>query len=125
MRGWMPLDEEPPVGGRSALHRLWTVAESLKADFTADTGAALSPVVVEALSEGDILLTEMVVSFGWDGQRFARPVNCQAFISRLKALMYDGLELKGEGSYATVYKVRDRMDRGAIAGRQNAAERYF
>ena len=98
------MNAKAPEGECSALHRLLDAAERLSANFMADPDAVLGPIVAEVLPESGILLTEVVESFGWDGQRFTRPVSCQALICRLKALMYDGLELKGRGAYATVYK---------------------
>lgn len=100
------MSSEAPERECRALRRLLSAAEGLKADFAADFDAALGPIVAEVLPDSGILLTEVVESFGWDGQRFTLPVSCQAFICRLKALMYDGLELKGRGAFATVYKAR-------------------
>ena len=65
----------------------------------------LSPVVTDVLAEGGLLLTEVLQSFGWNGVQFVRKVDVQQLISRLKALVYDGLEPMGRGTFASVYKV--------------------
>ena len=95
---------ESPEG--NSLQRLLRASSELIGDFSADVNVELAPVVSEVLPQSGLLLTEVLNSFGWDGQRFTRQVNIQALICRLKALVYDALELKGRGSYASVYKVR-------------------
>jgi len=102
------MSQESPEGEKNALERLLRCTSELVGNFSADVNAELAPVVAEVLIESGILLREVFSSFGWDGQHFTRQVNIQALICRLKALVYDGLELKGRGSYASVYKVRIR-----------------
>ena len=99
------MGPDTPEGERNALARLLEVSESLVADFTADVDGVLGPVLREVLAESGVLLTAVVESFGWDGEQFTRQVDVRALCSRLKALLFDGLEQKGRGSYATVYKV--------------------
>lgn len=100
------MSQESSEGEKNALERLLHATAQLVGNFSADVNAELAPVVSEVLTESGILLTEVFESFGWDGARFTRQINIQALICRLKALVYDGLELKGRGSYASVYKVR-------------------
>ena len=103
------MDEQPAAQEaiRALLHKL----EELSCDFSRDTSTTLAPYVLSCLrsapGDGGWLL-RVFETFGWDGRCFARPVEVLALGSRLKALMFDGLQQKGQGSYATVYKVRRR-----------------
>ena len=55
----------------------------------------LPPVVENALRE-----------FGWQqGSGFTNAVDLRALSSRLRAMLYSGLEQKGQGSFSTVYRV--------------------
>lgn len=92
-------------GERSALQRLLEASSKLVGSFSVDVDAELRPVVSEVLAESGLLLTEVIESFGWNGVQFTRPVDVQKLISRLKALVYDGLEPMGRGTFASVYKV--------------------
>lgn len=93
------------MGERIALQRLLQASNRLVGDFSADVDLELRPVVAEVLAEGGLLLTEVIESFGWNGVQFTRPVDVQKLISRLKALVYDGLEPMGRGTFASVYRV--------------------
>lgn len=99
------MSRESSEGERSALERLLETSSKLVGSFTADVDSELRPVVAEVLAESGLLLTEVIESFGWNGEQFTRPVDVQKFISRLKALVYDGLEEMGRGTFANVYKV--------------------
>ena len=99
------MSRESTDGERNALQRLLEAAQKLVGNFTADVDLELRPVVAEVLAESGLLLTEVIESFGWNGANFTRPVDVQKLISRLKALVYDGLEPMGRGTFASVYKV--------------------
>lgn len=100
------MTRESSEGERNALQRLLEASTKLVGSFSADVNADLRPIVAEVLAESGLLLTEVVESFGWDGVQFTRPVDVQKLISRLKALVYDCLELVGRGTFADVYRVR-------------------
>lgn len=90
-----------------ALVNLLSAVDRLLTDFSSDINKVLAPIVEEALqeSEGDVALPAVLHAFGWENGRFARSVDIRALSSRLKALMFHGLQEKGKGSYAVVYKV--------------------
>ena len=97
------------IPAQEAICALLRKLEELNCDFSLDAATALAPLTVDCINEavGDRgWLLGVFESFGWDGQRYLRPIDVLAFGSRLKALMFDGLQQKGQGSYATVYKVR-------------------
>ena len=100
------MTRESSEGERSALQRLLEASSKLVGSFSADVDAELRPIVADVLAESGLLLTEVIESFGWNGVQFTRPVDVQKFISRLKALVYDCLQLMGRGAYASVFKVR-------------------
>ncbi|KAK9828503.1 hypothetical protein WJX72_000424 [[Myrmecia] bisecta] len=99
------------VGSTEALSLLLRTVEALITDFSTDVNVVLAPLATAALREttDDIWLSEVLESFGWQGTCFTRPVDVRCLCSRLKALMFDGLQEKGKGSYAVVYKARDRL----------------
>ncbi len=99
------MTRESSEGERRALQRLLDASSKLVGSFSADVDAELRPIVAEVLAESGLLLTEVIESFGWNGVHFTRPVDVQKLISRLKALVYDGLEPMGRGTFASVYKV--------------------
>lgn len=91
----------------AAIRGLLQQLQHLGCDFSRDAGAALAPYAekcVHEAGESGAFLDQVLRSFGWNGQRFTAPIDVVAFSSRLKALMFDGLQHKGQGSYATVYK---------------------
>ena len=106
----MSTTEAPETlnSGHRALGQLLQRVESLVADFSADINKALAPLVSAALQEnsGDIWFSGVIESFGWEEDHFSRVVDVRALCSKLKALIFDGLQEKGRGAYATVYKVR-------------------
>ena len=99
--------EEGPSKRCKALVNLLRTVEGLLTDFSSDINQVLAPIVEHALqeSEGDVALPAVLHSFGWENGRFTQPVDIRALSSRLKALMFHGLQEKGKGSYAVVYKV--------------------
>jgi len=90
-----------------ALLKLLSVVDSLLTDFSSNANEVLAPVVEQALEEsgGEVALPAVLHAFGWENDRFVRSVDIRALSSRLKALMFHGLQEKGKGSYAVVYKV--------------------
>lgn len=96
------------VQARHSIRTLLKRLEELSSDFSQDLDTALVPFVESCLKDGAAegpWLLGVCESFGWDGQRFTRPLDLRVFASRLKALMYDSLQQKGQGSFAVVYKV--------------------
>lgn len=91
-----------------ALVNLLGAVDGLLTDFSVNINEVLAPVVDKALreSEGEVALPAVLDAFGWENGHFVRPVDIRALSSRLKALMFHGLQEKGKGSYAVVYKVR-------------------
>ena len=87
---------------------IMTVIEAvdrLIGNFLSDPATALKPVIIGCQPLGrqlDVALRE----FGWDGASFARAPDLRALSSRLRAMLYSGLEQKGQGSFSLVYKVR-------------------
>ena len=105
--------EAQPAAQR-VIRALLQKLEELSCDFSCDTAATLAPLVADCISEAPrdgAWLLSVFESFGWDGYRFTRSVDVRAFENRLKALMFDGLQQKGQGSYATVYKVSQNTTR--------------
>lgn len=100
------MSRESTEGERNALQRLLAATERLTGDFSADANSLLRPLVSEVLAESGLFLTEVIESFGWNGEMFTMPINVEALLSRLKALVYDGLEPMGRGTFASVYKVQ-------------------
>jgi hypothetical protein len=90
-----------------ALLKLLRKVDSLLADFSSDVNEVLAPVVVEALqeTERDVPLPGVLEQCGWENGRFTQSPDMRSLSSRLKALMFHGLQEKGKGSYAVVYKV--------------------
>lgn len=101
--------EAQSASQQEAIRALLNNLEELSCDFSRDAGVTLAPLVAACISEPAARdagwLIDVFESFGWDGNTFTRPVDVRAFASRVKALMFDGLQQKGQGSYATVYKV--------------------
>lgn len=92
---------------------IMTVIEAvdrLIGNFLSDPAAALTPVIIGCQPLGR-QLDGAVRDFGWDGASFARAPDLRALSSRLRAMLYSGLEQKGQGSFSLVYKVR----RGRLA----------
>lgn len=111
---WWPVLNKMSEGQASpekrcrALVNLLSAVDSLLTDFSCNINEILAPVVEQALreSEGEVALPAVLHAFGWENDHFVRPVDIRALSSRLKALMFHGLQEKGKGSYAVVYKVR-------------------
>ena len=86
---------------------LLAATEALTTNFSASVNESLANLVDDALAASDEpWLAELLASFGWEGGRFNRPVDVRELGSRLKALTLEGLQEKGRGAYAVVYKVR-------------------
>ena len=86
---------------------IMTVIEAvdrLIGNFLSDPAAALKPVIIGCQPLGR-QLDGALRDFGWDGASFARPPDLRALSSRLRAMLYSGLEQKGQGSFSLVYKV--------------------
>lgn len=90
-----------------ALLKLLRKVDSLLTDFSSDVNEVLAPAVAEALleTERDVPLPAVLEQCGWKDGRFTESPDMRALSSRLKALMFHGLQEKGKGSYAVVYKV--------------------
>ena len=96
---------------KPCLAKLLSVLEESLADFSLDINRVIVPLLEAALRESpdDYWLREEARAFGWNGRQFVQQIDLGAFCSRLKALTFDGLQEKGKGSYATVYKAVDRL----------------
>ena len=79
--------------------------DRLIGNFLSDPAAALTPVIIGCQPLGR-QLDGALRDFGWDGASFARAPDLRALSSRLRAMLYSGLEQKGQGSFSLVYKVR-------------------
>ena len=79
--------------------------DRLIGNFLSDPAAALKPVIIGCQPLGR-QLDGALREFGWDGASFARAPDLRALSSRLRAMLYSGLEQKGQGSFSLVYKVR-------------------
>ena len=101
---------------KPCLARLLTVLDDSLADFSLDINRDIAPLLDAALRESpdDALLREEARAFSWNGSRFLQQIDIGAFSSRLKALTFDGLQEKGKGSYATVYRAVDRLSGDVI-----------
>ncbi|BDA48672.1 Cyclin-dependent kinase A-1 [Coccomyxa sp. Obi] len=108
-----------------ALVNLLSAVDGLLTDFSSNINEVLAPVVDQALreSEGEVALPAVLQAFGWENGHFVRPVDIRALSSRLKALMFHGLQEKGKGSYAVVYKARDRLTGEVITLKKLKMER--
>ncbi|CAK0738795.1 hypothetical protein CVIRNUC_001094 [Coccomyxa viridis] len=82
--------------------------DRLIGNFLSDPAAALKPVIIGCQPLGR-QLDGALREFGWDGASFARAPDLRALSSRLRAMLYSGLEQKGQGSFSLVYKARHRV----------------
>ena len=75
---------------------------------------ALRPLVSRCLRECPDArwLLDVVQHFGWHGAGFSRPVDARAISCRLRTFLFDGLQRKGRGAFAVVYKVRALQQSG-------------
>ena len=101
---------------KPCLAKLLKALEDSLADFALDLNREIAPLLDAALRESpdDYWLREEARAFTWNGSRFLQQIDVGAFCSRLKALTFDGLQEKGKGSYATVYKAVDRLSGDVI-----------
>ena len=94
-------------GQDSALASLLSATEGLTTNFSVSINESLGQLVTDALTVStEPWLGELLASFGWEGGCFTRAVDVRELSSRLKALTLEGLQEKGRGAYAVVYKVR-------------------
>lgn len=94
-------------GQDSALASLLAATEALTTNFSVSINESLGQLVTDALAAStEPWLGELLASFGWEGACFTRAVDVRELSSRLKALTLEGLQEKGRGAYAVVYKVR-------------------
>jgi serine/threonine protein kinase len=72
--------------------------------------AVLGPHVQKALAHesGAGPLLQVLQQFGWKGSRFTHPVQLDRMFERLQVYKYERLVRLGSGTYATVYKARNR-----------------
>ncbi len=84
----------------AALTRLIRAATSLTLDYTADVNVVLARYVRDALAEAqlqqDSWLAAVLKSYGWqDASGFvAGSVDVRSLVSRLKALLFEGLQVR-------------------------------
>ena len=81
--------------------------EQLIGNFLSDPGAALKPVILQLQAEASFtpVLQSALQEFGWQGTSFSSAIDLRALSSRLRAMLYSGLEQKGQGSFSIVFKV--------------------
>ena len=96
----------PPLRG-PALPALLAVLDALMSSLAEDAANVLQPHVVQCLSETRDArwLVDVFQHFGWDGACFTRPVDARSLSCRLRTFLFDGLQKKGRGAFAVVYKV--------------------
>jgi serine/threonine protein kinase len=77
----------------------------------------LGPFLRDALERDDSSgsLLGIVQQFGWDGVGFTGPVDLFSLSTALQKYRYERLQELGSGSYAVVYKARNRETDEVIA----------
>ena len=102
------MEATPGPQAGPALPALLSLLDSMMCSLAEDAGAVLQPHVALCLAEARNArwLLEVFQHFGWDGARFMRPVNARSLSCRLRTFLFDGLQRKGRGAFAVVYKVR-------------------
>jgi len=113
----------PPPAAAPAFAALISATRAAATDWGSAAAAALAPAAAAALAEaapGPLwdALRDTLAGAGWDGAAFAggAPRDARALLSRLKALHFSDLVEVGKGSYAVVYKVRERAGSGWRGG---------
>ena len=87
--------------------KLIQAIDQLIGNFLSDPAAALRPVISQLQAEAGFspVLRGALQEFGWQGSCFSRGIDLRALSSRLRAMLYSGLEQKGQGSFSVVFKV--------------------
>ena len=87
--------------------RLIQAIDQLIGNFLSDPAAALKPVISQLQAEAGFspVLRGALQEFGWQGSCFTSGIDLRALSSRLRAMLYSGLEQKGQGSFSVVFKV--------------------
>ena len=87
--------------------KLIQAIDQLIGNFLSDPAAALKPVICQLQAEAGFspVLRGALQEFGWQGSSFTRGIDLRALSSRLRAMLYSGLEQKGQGSFSIVFKV--------------------
>ena len=87
--------------------KLIQAIDQLIGNFLSDPAAALKPVISQLQAEAGFspVLRGALQEFGWQGSCFSRGIDLRALSSRLRAMLYSGLEQKGQGSFSVVFKV--------------------
>ena len=87
--------------------RLIQAIDQLIGNFLSDPAAALKPIILQLQAEAGFspVLRGALQEFGWQGSCFGRGIDLRALSSRLRAMLYSGLEQKGQGSFSVVFKV--------------------
>ncbi len=79
--------------------------DELFGNFLEDSSAALQNAI-SRLEPLPPAVEKALREFGWQqGSGFNSAVDLRALSSRLRAMLYSGLEQKGQGSFSTVYRV--------------------
>ena len=110
-------------GAGAAAAALPAAATAALAEMEAATTSGVSvsvvgkaPAAAASKSKGKSPLRRLLEEAGWDGTAFSGPTfDAKALLSRLKTLQFDDLEEVGKGSYAVVYKARDRLTGDVIS----------
>ena len=87
--------------------KLIQAIDQLIGNFLSDPAAALKPVISQLQAEAGFspVLRGALQEFGWQGSCFGGGIDLRALSSRLRAMLYSGLEQKGQGSFSVVFKV--------------------
>lgn len=101
------METSPPLQPGLALPALLSLLERLMSSLAEDAASVLQPHVAQCLSEASNApwLLDVFQHFGWDGSSFTRPVSARSLSCRLRTFLFDGLQKKGRGAFAVVYKV--------------------
>ena len=113
----MDESQSPPLQAGPALPALLAVLDTLMSSLAEDAASVLQPHVVQCLSEtrDTRWLVNVFQHFGWDGACFTRPVDARSLSCRLRTFLFDGLQKKGRGAFAVVYKVGTVLGRLAVS----------
>jgi serine/threonine protein kinase len=98
---------------RSPLSTLLQQLSLYSSDVPVDhevVNSVLSPHVQKALAHesGAGPLLQVLQQFGWQGLRFTHDVRLDRIFERLQVFKYERLQTLGSGTYASVYKARNR-----------------